>query len=164
MKERASRPTAGVIRRLPVFVFLLLMIAVPGDLFAALGGDPGSVQADQAHLQASARSIRKEAYTVQELHAPTGTVVREFVSPGGSVFGVAWEGPWPPDMHQLLGAYFDQFARAMQSASGSRIGRRPVHIELPGLVMEVAGHARSFTGRAYVPQMLPQGMSAGEIR
>lgn len=140
------------------------MMTLPGDLFAVLGGDAGSVQADQAHLQASLRSTGKEAYTVQELHAPTGTVVREYVSPGGSVFGVAWEGPWPPDMHQLLGAYFDQYARAMQSASGSRMGRRPVHIELPGLVVQVAGHARSFTGQAYVPQMLPQGMTAGEIR
>lgn len=163
MKESLSRLKAGAGRCLSVFALLALLMAVPGHLFAALGGDAVSVQADQAHLQASLRTIPGEAYTVHELHAPTGVVVREYVS-SGKVFGVAWEGPWPPDMHQLLGAYFDQYGQAMQSAGGGRMGRRPIQIELPGLVVHLAGHPRSFTGQAYVPGMLPQGVAAGEIR
>ena len=163
MKEVLSRSKAGAVRYLSVFVLLAVLMAVPGHLFAALGGDAVSVQADQAHLQASLRSIPAEAYTVHELHAPTGVVVREYVS-SGKVFGVAWEGPWPPDMHQLLGGYFDQYVQAMQSAGGGRTGRRPIQIELPGLVVHLAGHPRSFTGQAYVPGMLPPGVAAGKIR
>jgi hypothetical protein len=31
-------------------------------------------------------------------------------------------------------------------------------------VVEVSGHLRSFTGRAYIPQQLPAGMHVEDIR
>jgi hypothetical protein len=47
-------------------------------------------------------------YAMHEIRTAAGTNVRQFVSPSGTVFGVAWDGPWQPDLHQLLGAYFDR--------------------------------------------------------
>jgi hypothetical protein len=98
-------------------------------------------------------------------------VVREYVSTGGKVFGVAWQGPWVPDMRQLLGSYFDQFARANQAQAqanqaqkGARIRRGPVLIDEPGLVVQIGGHPRAFAGRAYVPDMLPSGVGAENIQ
>ena len=86
------------------------MIALPA--FAELGGDASSVQADQAYMQASLRTTTAQAYTVHEIQAPTGIIVREYVSPtSGKVFGVAWQGPWPPDMRQILGNYFGHTSR-----------------------------------------------------
>lgn len=145
-------------------VFALLMVAVPGRVFAALGGNVASVQVDQGHMQASLRSIRAANYTVHELQSPTGVVVREYVSAAGTVFGVAWQGPWVPDLHQLLGSYFEQYQQAVQTQNNGRAGRRPIHVVLPGLVVIVSGHPRSFTGHAYVPDMLPEGTTAEEIR
>lgn len=145
-------------------VFALVMVALPGQVFAALGGSVASVQADQGHMQASLRSIRAANYTVHELQAPTGTVVREYVSAAGTVFGVAWQGPWAPDLHQLLGSYFEQYQQAVQTQNNGRAGRRPIHVTLPGLVVSVSGHPRSFAGHAYVPDMLPEGTSAEAIR
>ena len=80
------------------------------------------------------------------------------------MFAVAWQGPWPPDMRQLLAAYFVEYQQALQSQTNSRAGRRPLTIQQPGLVVQSGGHMRSFAGRAYIPQMLPQGVSAEEIR
>jgi Protein of unknown function (DUF2844) len=37
-------------------------------------------------------------------------------------------------------------------------------IKEAGLVVEVSGHPRAFTGRSYVPEMLPPGVRAEEIR
>jgi hypothetical protein len=135
---------------------------------AVLGGDVSSVQADQLHVQGTLRAKATASYTVQEIHSPAGTVVREYVSSvgksTGKVFGIAWQGPWPPDMRQLLGSYFDQYVKAAQAQSAARVGRRPLVIDQPGLVVHMGGHPRAFVGRAYVPEMLPEGVSVEEIQ
>ncbi|MGB8911349.1 MAG: DUF2844 domain-containing protein, partial [Candidatus Sulfotelmatobacter sp.] len=136
--------------------------------WAALGGDITSVQADQAHMRASLRTSVYALYAVHEMQSASGTVVREYVSStgqsAGKVFALAWQGPWRPDMQQILGNYFEQFAQAAQSQSKIRMGRRPLIVDLPGLVVEQGGHAGAFAGRAYVPGMLPTGVRAEEIQ
>jgi len=141
---------------------MMLMIALPA--FAGLGEAASSVQADQAHMQGSLRTTQTEAYTVHEIKAATGTVVREYVSTSGKVFAVAWQGPWPPDMRQILAGYFEQYQQAVQAQASARAGRRPLLIEQPGFVVQSGGHMRSFAGRAYIPEMLPQGVGKEEIR
>ena len=144
-------------------VLVMLVSAFPA--WAALGGDVASVQADQLHMQGSLRTTTTASYTVHEIKSATGIVVREYVSSSsGKVFGVAWQGPWPPDMRQLLGNYFEQYVQAAKAQNAARPGRRPLMIEQAGLVVEVGGHPRGFTGRAYVPEMLPAGVQAEEIR
>ena len=148
-------------------VFLVLTAAFPA--WGALGGDVTTVQADQLHMQGTIRtSATTAAYTVHEIQSPAGAVVREYISSAGEsagkVFAVAWHSQWPPDMRQLLGSYFDQYVQAEKAQSSSRFRRRPMMIELPGLVVEVGGHPRSFTGRAFVPGMLPTGIRAEDIR
>ena len=150
------------LKRLAIAAALLIAAATPA--WASLGGDAASVQADQVHMQGSRRTMVAKSYTVHEIQAATGTVVREFVSPEGKVFGVAWQGPWPPDMRQVLGSYFDQFVQAAKSRGGARMGRRPLVINQPGLVVQTGGHMRAFAGRAYVPEMLPSGVGAENIQ
>ena len=131
---------------------------------AALGGDAASIQADQVHMQGSRRMIAANSYTVHEIQADTGTVVREYVSADGKVFAVAWQGPWLPDMRQILGTYFEQYAQAVQSQNSGRMGRRPVMIEQPGLVVQIGGHMRAFAGRAYIPDRLPSDVHVEDIQ
>ena len=155
-KSRASRLRAALLAG------MVLMITLPA--FAGLGEDVSSVQADQAHVQGTLRTTQTSSYTIHEIKAPTGTVVREYVSTSGKVFAVAWQGPWPPDMRQILASYFGQYQQAAQAQTNSRTGRKPLVIEQPGLVLQSGGHMRSFAGRAYIPEMLPQGISAEAIR
>jgi hypothetical protein len=129
---------------------------------AELGGTVSSVQADQERLKGSVRTMPGNAFTIHEIQTPSGTKVREFVSPAGTVFGVAWEGPWIPDLRQLLGPYFDQFVRAAQETK--RHGRGPLSIKSDGLVVQTSGHPRLFFGRAYLPAGMPQNVSADDIK
>lgn len=138
--------------------------AFPRTLFASLGDDVVSVKRDQDKLQASLQRISKDRYEVHEMRAPNNLVVREFVSPAGKVFGVAWQGTTRPDMQQLLGSYFDQFTQAAQAQKTQRKSHGPLSINEPGLVVQMSGHGRWFVGRAYVPQMLPTGMKAEEVQ
>src|ERR1039458_7263153 len=152
-----------LVLRAAILSATMLMFALTS--FAGLGEDVSSVQADQAHMQGNLRTTQAQAYTVQEIQAPTGVVVREYVSPTtGKVFAVAWQGPWPPDMRQLMSNYFAQYQQAAQTQAAARAGRHPLVIQQPGLVVQAGGHMRSFAGRAYVPEMLPQGVSAEAIR
>ncbi len=98
---------------------------------------------------------------MHELTTATGTVVREYVSPAGKVFGVAWRGPYLPDFRQILGDYF---APVMQAPREQRQGRGPVTVKRPDVVFQSGGHMRAFFGRSYVPNMLPQGVSADVIQ
>jgi hypothetical protein len=131
---------------------------------ASLGGDVASIQADQAHMRGTMRTTAKESYSVQEIQGESGTVVREYVSAAGKVFGLAWQSPWGPDMRQLLGSYFDQYTQAAKAQTRPRYGRRPLIIEQPGFVVQVGGHPRAFVGKAYVPEMLPAGVKAEDIQ
>jgi hypothetical protein len=141
---------------------LLILGALPAS--ASLGGDTASIEADQVHLQGTRTTKAGESYTVHEIQAGNGTAVREYVSPEGKVFAIGWNGPWMPDLRQVLGGFFEQYRTALQAQSGPRIVRRPVAIQQPGLVVQVGGHIRAFSGRAYVPDMLPSGVRAEEIQ
>jgi Protein of unknown function (DUF2844) len=156
-----SRISVSPISRIGI---ALLLLALPLPALAALGGDVASVHEDQAQMKGSLKTTEGMTYTVHEIKAGTGTTVREYVSPGGEVFGVSWQGPFIPDMQQLLGSYFDAYTAAAQAQRSAHKGRAPLNIQQPGLVVESNGHMRSYSGRAYDPEKLPQGVSANEIR
>lgn len=129
--------------------------------FAALGGDASSIQADQAHINAGRRVSQSNGYAVHELQSPTGALVREYVSSSGKVFAITWQAPSMPDLRQLLGNYFDEFQK---SAALNRTPHAPLSVQHPGLVVQLGGHMRNFTGRAYLPDQLPSGVRTGDIR
>jgi hypothetical protein len=134
-------------------------LALPA--FAALGGDAASVQADASNMKAQLRSTQKQAYTMHELQTAGGASVREYVSPAGKVFGVAWSGPVIPDLQQLLGSYYERFSAAAKNRHGVR---GPLSIQQQDLVLFSGGHMRAYTGKAYIPQMLPEGVHADAIQ
>ena len=142
-------------------VILMLALGLRAVAFAALGGDESSIQADRAQMHASLRTTQTAAYTVHELQAPTGHLVREYLSSSGTVFGVTWQGPWKPDLRQLLGSHFDELRQATPAV---HVRRGPVVIRQSGLVFEMSGHVRAFAGRAYIPELLPAGVQADPIR
>ena len=127
---------------------------------AVLGGDATTVDADRVQLEGTLTVARAQRYAVHEIKAPSGTVVREFVSPAGKVFGVAWNGPTMPDLRQVLGPYYDTY---LQEAA-KRKARGPVQISVLGLVVQSSGHMRAFVGNAYLPDGLPQGVASEEVR
>ena len=143
---------------------LFVILTLPFPLLASLGGDTTSVQADQEKMQGSRQTTSSDSFTVHEIQASTGIAVKEYVSPAGKVFAVTWQGPAHPDLRQLLGTYFDQYSQEVQAQRANRHGHGPLLIQLPGLVVQSTGHPRSFLGRAYVPQMLPAGVRAEDLR
>ena len=152
--------------------FLLLL---PFPAWAALGDNAASVLTDQARMNGTLQSTDNRTYVLHEITTSTGAKVREFVTPGGAVFGIAWDGQFPPNFQLLLGAYYPQAQQAAAAAKAAqtqtqpdgkpvRSGRSAAVIDTPGLVLYQVGHMRSFHGVAYIPQLVPQGVQTSEIR
>lgn len=142
----------------------LLTLSSPLSGFAALGDSSSSVLMDQAKMKASLATTEESAYSIHEMKSSTGTVVREYVSPNdGRVFAVGWQGPFIPDLKLLLGAYFREYSRAAEAQRESHVGRHPLNIQTPGLVVQTIGHMGDFSGRAYVPGLVPTGVDANVI-
>ena len=131
---------------------------------ASLGGDLNSIATDarKARAAVAVKAVDSAAYTVHESTLPTGTVVRQYASPAGTVFAVAWQGPYMPDLRQLLGASFNTML-TMQ-ARARHAGHPTVDIGTDKLVIQSRGHMRAFVGRAYLPQNMPAGVTADAIQ
>jgi|SRR6185312_4351611 len=132
---------------------------------AALGDTVASVQADRVSLKGQLRTRSAPGYSVQEITAASGTVVREFISPAGVVFAVSWSGPAMPNLQQTLGTYFAKYQTAVkaQRTSGSRSGHNHLQVRTPSLVVHAGGHMRQYFGLAYVPALLPQNVSVSDL-
>ena len=143
-------------------VLVTLAFCLPAS--AELGGYADSVQVDQARMKASLKVKQATGYTVHEITTPNKLVVREFVGPDGHVFGVAWRGPVVPDLSQLLGSFYGQYSDQMKTEKHVYAGHRPVDMRQPRLVVQGGGHMLAHFGRAYVPDLLPEGVKTDAIQ
>jgi len=130
---------------------------------ATLGESAASVQSDRKVLSALQRGTAvHDAFTVQEIQTGS-TTVREYISPSGIVFGVAWNGLIHPDLTQLLGSYANEYHEALRRIPHNK-GRSRLQIKTSRVVVQGWGHMRNLQGRAYVPSLIPPGVSVDEIR
>jgi hypothetical protein len=157
--------TRTVATRLAGCGVLMLILILPTTVCAALGGNVASVDADRVRMQgALTQIVRSESFALHEIRSASGTMIREYVSTSGTVFAVVWQGPWLPDLRQVLGEHFDQYQTALRTARRDRKARGAVMIDGPDLVVQLSGHPRSFFGRVYVPALMPQGVQVESIR
>lgn len=130
---------------------------------ATLGESADSVESDRTALSAVRRAVLpRNGYTVHEVTSDANTV-REFVSADGVVFAIAWNGLAPPDLALLLGSYADEYRQALRR-NERKPGRRQIQVRADRLVVEQWGQMRNLQGRAYVPALIPPGVSHDEIR
>jgi hypothetical protein len=140
------------------FAFLLAQQA-----YATLGESADSIATNMKTLSAVRSSTKTfSKYSIHEFQSETITI-REYVSPSGIVFGIAWNGLTYPDLTPLLGSYASEHQKA-----ASHIKRQPGHkyvkVESDNVVVEKWGHMRNLQGRAYAPALIPQGVSTDEIK
>lgn len=156
MKRRLSVLLLG-------FGLAAFLLAAVGPAEAALGESVESVDSDQTTL--AAKRVSKtvhNGYTVRELGSDSVTL-REYVSPAGLIFAIAWNGLIHPDLTPLLGAYAGEYGTALRHARREP-GTRHRRIETDQVVVEKWGHMRNLQGRAYVPALIPPGVNIDEIK
>lgn len=143
------------------FIALLVLVA-PTLAWAELGGNAASVQNDQVQLKTSVlhTATTNPNFSVQQSETPNGVIIKEFVSTSGTVFAVTWQGPLMPNLKQLLGQYFDSYVTA---ATNNRSGYSHLGIQQADLVVQSNGHLRAFSGIAYIPSLMPAGVTVAQL-
>ncbi len=155
-------------RRIPSVRFLALgllavTLAAARPARATLGEPADSVTSDRKALSAaSGAKTAHSGYTVQEVVSDS-VRVREYISPSGVVFGIAWNGLIHPDLAPLLGSYAGEYREALRQIP-RKPGRRFSKVKTNRLVVEKWGHMRNLQGRAYAPALIPPGVSVDEIK
>lgn len=181
-------PRVRLIKILIVGIFLVSILVIRGGgrwAEASLGGSTSSIAADAQRLGAVAsssaavavqsessstpsavqtyvlRASNGDKYTYSEFTAAENLRVREFVRPDGKVFGLAWQGPRPPDLSVLLGSYFGGWHDAVANQSHISLHRSAVHTS--SVVVEMGGPMGFVVGRAWAPALVPAGVDARNV-
>jgi hypothetical protein len=141
----------------------VLLILILGSIpaWATLGQNEASVSADQQYLRSEDRVQAFQAYKVHQLTTANGTIIREYISPQGLVFGVTWQGHFIPNLQQLLGTYMTQLQQGQRTQV---VRRRAVTIQTDDFVFSSVGHLRFFRGRVYVPSLLPSNVTVEVVQ
>jgi len=148
--------------RITSAAFLVLILGT-APAWAILGESESSVSLDQQMLHGTHREEARQGYKMHQITYADGAVVREFVSPSGTVFGVAWQASHLPNLDQLLGPHMAELQVALQART-HRPGRAPLIVRTDGLVFVSGGHMRSFHGYAYVPSLVPANVSPEAVQ
>ncbi|WP_347555306.1 DUF2844 domain-containing protein [Robbsia sp. KACC 23696] len=167
----------------------VLAIAVSPLAHADLGGAPQL----PASAQLSATAVRSfqartgttalaavtstaastaSTYTVRQSTLADGTVEREYLNVDQTVFAAAFAGRFIPDLQSLLGSNaFTQYASARAAehesdiANGAQRSRgTPVNVQTDNMVVQITGHPGAFSGRAWLPALVPTGMDTADIK
>lgn len=150
--------------RIQAVLALSATLLLPPAAWAALGGDSASVSADGTPVGTPhqfAAGGANSPITDQAVLAVDGDVVHEY-SAAGVVFALTWTGPAMPNMAQLLGTHYPDFAAA-RDQRGPVARRAPLAVRGNAVVVHAWGHMGSFGGSAYVPARVPAGLDLRSI-
>jgi hypothetical protein len=157
-RQRVAR-TRG---KVPMFLAVLLSMANVVPAFAVLGESAATVEQDRAMLNGQRQSAPEASYSVEIIESP-GMVIREYVSPEGVVFAVAWrQHNGVQNLEHLLGAYYAEYSQTVSKQP--RRSHRFLHVETEQAVVETGGRMGAVWGRAWVGSLLPTGLSPGDIK
>lgn len=146
---------------------LACALALACPLAAATLGEPAwTVEADQARLHATRRVVEATP-TRPQVHVivqADGSTIKEFLTPGGIVFAVAWSTRLKPRLDALLGAHAARYAAAASAAMATPGIRHGVTLAGDDLVVQANAHLNAHSGVAYLRSLVPEGVRVDELR
>ena len=145
------------------FYFAIFTLATVPSAQATLGESVDTGMSNRTPSSAVQRAaLSRNGYTVREVRSGAN-VVREYVSPSGVVFAIAWNGLSHPDLTSQLGAYAGEYQKALRKTA-VRKGNRHSQVKTDKAIVEKWGHMRNMRGRAYLPTLIPAGVNIDEIK
>ena len=133
---------------------------------ATLGEPVATVEADRARVQGERRVVQATAarLPVHVITQADGSTIKEFVTPAGLVFAVAWSTRFKPRLETLLGAHAARYASAAKAAMATPGIRHGVALSSDDLVVQASAHLNAHVGLAYLRSLVPEGVHIDELR
>jgi hypothetical protein len=145
----------------PIF-FTLSLFLVPNWSHATLGEIENSVEADKVLLKGTRILLKYPKFSVHNIIAASGNQIKEYVTLEGRVFALTWNGLSHPDLSSLLGSYFKEY-EDKRIGRGQLRGRKIQAVQTNRVVVMKSGHMRDVKGSAFVPQLVPAGVTIEEL-
>ena len=89
--------------------------------------------------------------------------LKEYVDQQGFVFAVTWRGMLKPELSEVFGSYFSDFA-AINDNLPRAYARAPVQVQTKDIISISEGHPRDWRGRAYVLSRVPSGFNLEDLQ
>lgn len=156
-------------------LFLFVTLCLPLTANATLGEPivtasikPGANDQSGLAVIVSTQKIVNSNVTY-EIHETTGegNTIREYVNQDGIVFAITWQGPIKPDLPSLLGNYHIEFSNLEKNhlqANGRVYSRAPRQFKSSKIVVQKSGTFHHSRGRAYAPNLIPDGVIPDELK
>lgn len=143
-----------------------IVIASPARAVLGQPIQAAMAPASQAKTATALRRTQTLSSGVQVFERATGDggVIREYVSADGIVFAVSWNTRFKPRLNELLGRYHEGYAAAASEALRRPGIQRQSVLRAQDLVVNSTSHLNVFSGRAYVPSLVPAGFDAALAR
>jgi hypothetical protein len=137
-------------------------------VFAGLGEKIDSLPKDMKVMGLKEKAVAKSRSTsarfqIHEL-SQGALSVKEYVRPDGTIFAVTWKGNTQPDLSALLGVYVDDYQEALKNRKPRKGFRWAATTQGKNVIVETSGIMRAMRGRAYVPALLPSGVSVNDLQ
>lgn len=141
---------------------IMALIGWQPSALAALGGDVRSISSDTEMMQGSLQTTPMQQYDLHAITTSGGTLIHEYMTPQGKVFAITWRGPFAPNLQQLFGAYYTQYqsAAAANAAPGNH---RMLSVHQSDFVLQAVARMRAYHGKAYIPSLVPAGVSVAAL-
>jgi uncharacterized protein DUF2844 len=104
-------------------------------------------------------SIRIRAWTDEG-----GTKIHEYATGDGLIFAYTWEGPTMPNLDGLLGRYSVSYRAKAAELAGARNSLHASRVAQPDMIVDSGGQMRSYVGRAWLPTVIPPGISPADLQ
>ena len=144
----------------------ILLATAGGSVHAQLGSTTGTAAIASGTSDQSAAVIHQadnSALRWQETTDANQIRVRQYVSTNGLVYAVSWDGPAMPDVSTLLGTRFERYRQGATAALENANGLRSSHVDGNDFAVETSVRLREFSGRAWLPDALPAGVTTADI-
>lgn len=140
------------------------VIAASGSAHAQLGSTVAIAATSSSDASAAVlHQADNSAVRWQESTDANQIRVRQYLAQSGQVYAVSWDGPAMPDVTALLGTWFDRYQQGASAALPNANGLHSSRVSDSNLVVENAVRLRNFSGRAWLPDALPAGVTAADI-
>ena len=147
-----------------LLTMLLLVAVTPRVSSAALGEHESSAEHDRRHFHGFRQQVNESGSYTLNIISTEANVIREYSNSKGTIFAVTWRGFSHPDLTTLLGAHWTEFNSQHELNSNRHPqGKRILKMNTSTIKYEEGGRMGSVYGRAYVPSLVPDGVSPEEL-
>lgn len=140
----------------------------PDRAWATLGEDEATVSRDRTVSAGTHTLLQAQGGVRIHIITSSSRTYREYVTPGGTVFAVTWQGMPPPHLGRILGAYAAEYreaiVRARTQTTYPAIRSRFLRVTTAHLLIDGGGQPRALSGRVILPDQIPPGFPVDQIR